>query len=176
MKRRLLLHICCGVCASRIIERLQPEFEVVGYFYNPNIEPPVEYQLRLKATEVITNHYGMRLIKGQYANKIWHHAVTGMEYWDEGGRRCWRCFGLRLEDTAEYAKKESINYFATTLTASPYKDAKAINALGKKIGLQHNVNFIGLSYRPEDKNKPSLARKLGLYHQKYCGCIYSAGI
>jgi predicted adenine nucleotide alpha hydrolase (AANH) superfamily ATPase len=159
-----------------MIERLEPEFDITGYFYNPNIEPPEEYQRRLEATQTIFNYLHMKLIISNNDNTLWHEAINGLEHWEEGGRRCWRCFEFRLEQTAEQAKKQSIQYFATTLTASPHKNDKDINGLGKKIGKQYGLNFIALKYRPEDRNKASLARKLELYHQKYCGCMYSARI
>ncbi|MCX8014775.1 MAG: epoxyqueuosine reductase QueH [candidate division WOR-3 bacterium] len=176
MKRKILLHICCGVCASKTIERLQSEFDIIGYFYNPNIEPPLEYQKRLEATKVITNYFKIPLIIGLYNNELWHQAILGLEHWQEGGRRCWRCYQFRLENTAEQAQTQLINYFATTLTASPHKNAKDINGLGRKIASQFGLNFINSELRPSDRTKPSLARKLGIYHQNYCGCIYSVPI
>jgi len=176
MKRKILLHTCCAVCAGKTIYRLQEEFDIVGYFYNPNIEPAEEYRERLEATKILFNHLSLPLIIGINDNLSWHEAITGMEHWEEGGRRCWRCFELRLEQTAKQAKKESIQYIATTLTSSPHKNEKDINGLGNKISKQFGLNFIALKYRPEDRYKPSLANKLNLYHQKYCGCIYSAKI
>lgn len=174
-EKRLLLHICCSVCASRIIERLEPGFTIIGFFYNPNIEPPQEYQQRLKSAVTLANHCSMKLINGIYDNKMWHESITGLEHWEEGGRRCWRCFRIRLEKTAEQAKNENINNFATTLSASPHKNIKVINNLGHKIGKVYGINFIEFNFRYDaDKYRLSLAKKLGLYHQKYCGCIYSA--
>lgn len=176
MKKKILLHICCGVCASRTIEKLQSEFDIIGYFYNPNIEPPAEYQQRLNATKIIASYFNLPLVIGPYDSQLWHQAILGLEHWAEGGRRCWRCFQMRLENTAEQAKNQAINYFATTLTASPHKNANDINGIGQKIAKQFGLNFIATEYRPEDRFKPSIARKLGIYHQNYCGCIYSAKI
>lgn len=173
MKPKLLLHICCGPCAGKIIEHLQTDFDVIGYFYNSNIEPADEYLRRLEAAIKLVNHYSIKLIKGIYNNKIWHDKIAGLEFLPEGGRRCWRCFRTRLVETAKRAKKEGIGNFATTLTTSPYKNAKVINRLGNVIGIKYGINFIETSIKPEDRNKPSIARKLGLYHQKFCGCNYS---
>ncbi|MCX7785096.1 MAG: epoxyqueuosine reductase QueH [candidate division WOR-3 bacterium] len=173
MKDKLLLHICCGICASQIIKRLQENYEVIGYFYNPNIEPPIEYQQRLIATEKLLTHCKVKLIYGANDNLNWHSAILGLEHWQEGGPRCWRCFRIRLEATAEYAQKESIRYYATTLTASPYKNAAIINSLGKKIGKKYHITFIETNYQQEEKDF-QLSKKLDLYRQKYCGCLYSA--
>lgn len=173
MKDKLLLHTCCGPCSGKIIEQILSKFDVIGYFYNPNIEPSEEYLKRADAAVMMYNRFGIRLIKGIYNNKTWHYAIMGLEFLPEGDRRCWRCFRTRLVETAERAKKEGIGNFATTLTASPFKNARIINKLGNAIELKYGINFIETSVKPEDKNKPSLARKLGVYHQKYCGCNYS---
>ena len=173
MKDKLLLHTCCGPCSGKIIEQLQSEFDITGYFYNPNIEPTEEYLKRVEAAVIMYNHFGIRLIKGIYNNKSWHDAIMGLEFLPEGDRRCWRCFRTRLNETANRAKKESIEYFATTLTTSPYKNSKVINRLGKAIAIKYGVNFIETSVKPEDRNKPSIARQLKLYHQKFCGCNFS---
>jgi epoxyqueuosine reductase len=173
MKDKLLLHTCCGPCSGKIIEQLLLKFDVIGYFYNPNIEPTEEYLKRVDAAVMIYNNFGIRLIKGIYNNKTWHSAITGLEFLPEGDRRCWRCFRTRLVETAQRAKKEGIGNFATTLTTSPFKNEKVINKLGNVIGLKYGINFIETSVKLEDKNKPSLARKLGIYHQKFCGCNYS---
>ncbi len=173
MKEKLLLHTCCGPCSGKIIEQLQSQYDISGYFYNPNIEPTEEYLKRLEAAVLLYNHYGIMLIKGIYNNKFWHDKIAGLEFLAEGDRRCWRCFRVRLTKTAERAKRDGINYFATTLTASPHKNAKVINKLGHKIANIYGINFIETSVRLEDRNKPSVARKLKLYHQKFCGCNYS---
>jgi predicted adenine nucleotide alpha hydrolase (AANH) superfamily ATPase len=175
-EKKLLLHICCGPCAARAIEQLQSEFDITGYFYNPNIEPAGEYEQRLNAAQTLLNYLGIKLISDNYDNQKWHQAVLGLEHYKEGGRRCWRCFRVRLHKTAEMAQKESIEYFATTLTTNPHKNARIINRLGKKIGEKFGVKFIEVKYKPEDRYKPSIARKLKLYHQKYCGCLFSAKI
>lgn len=173
MKPKLLLHICCGVCASQILRRLQENYEVIGYFYNPNIEPPIEYRQRLNATEKLLSYCKVKLIYGENNNKDWHLAITGLEHWQEGGPRCWRCFQVRLEATADCAQKESIRYYATTLTASPYKNSAIINSLGRQIGKKYHIEFVETNYKPAEKDF-QLSKKLDLYRQKYCGCIYSA--
>jgi len=173
MNLNLLLHICCGVCASRTIEKLQPDYDITGFFYNPNIEPPDEYKKRLNAASTLAKHCGIKLIIGDYDNNSWHGAITGLEHLTEGGRRCWRCFRFRLQNTAILAKSKHIDYYTTTLTASPYKNTKVINTLGDKIGRIYGLKFVDVNFHSEDFYKPSLARKLKLYHQKYCGCDFS---
>ncbi len=173
MKPKILLHICCGPCAGKITELLQADFDITGYFYNPNIEPADEYLRRLQTAITLVNHYGIKLIKGIYNNKTWHSAIMGLEFLPEGDRRCWRCFRTRLVETAQRAKKEGISNFATTLTTSPYKNARVINKLGNVIATKYGINFIETSVKPENRNNPSIARQLKLYHQKFCGCNYS---
>lgn len=175
MKPKLLLHICCAVCASQILRHLQENYEVIGYFYNPNIEPPDEYRHRLLATEKLLSHCNVPLIYGKYDSPQWHLAIKGFEHWAEGGPRCWRCFQIRLEASAEQAQNRSIQYYATTLTASSYKNARIINTLGQQIGQKYLINFVETNYKSEDKDF-QLSKKLDLYRQKYCGCIYSANI
>jgi predicted adenine nucleotide alpha hydrolase (AANH) superfamily ATPase len=176
MKKDLLLHICCGVCASRVIEKLLPLYNITGFFYNPNIEPPDEYAKRLEATATLVNHYQIKLIKGVYETKVWHQAVTGLEHWAEGGRRCWRCFKLRLEETADIAVEKSFSCFATTLNVNPYKDAQYINNWGLYYAKLFNKEYVPIELSSGERYDLTIAKKLDLYRQKYCGCIYSAQI
>ncbi|MBS4015739.1 MAG: epoxyqueuosine reductase QueH [Candidatus Latescibacteria bacterium] len=176
MKKNLLLHVCCGVCASRVIEKLLPSYNITGFFYNPNIEPPDEYQHRLQATEILFNHYHLDLIRGDYETKTWHDAVTGFEHWAEGGRRCWRCFKLRLEETAELSDEKTFPCFATTLTVNPHKDAQFINNWGLYYAKLYNKKYVPINLSADDRYNLTIAKKLDLYRQKYCGCVYSANI
>lgn len=176
MKKDLLLHICCGVCASRVIEILEPQYNITGYFYNPNIEPPDEYQQRLQATETVLNYYKINLIHGEYENPMWHEAVVGLEHWAEGGRRCWQCFRLRLDKTAQKAKEKSIPCFATTLIVNPYKNSDVIDKWGQHYTQVYDLEYVPIKLDKNNRYDLILAKKLNIYRQKYCGCVYSAPI
>lgn len=174
MKEKLLLHICCAVCASRVIEKLSEIYEILGFFYNPNIEPPDEYQKRLETTKVLSRSYHFEFIEGVYETHIWHQAVIGLEHWAEGGERCKKCFRLRLEESAKLTAEKSLRYFATTLTVNPYKDANFIDEWGRYYAKLYNIEYVPIFLTNHERYNLNIAKKLDLYRQKYCGCIYSA--
>ena len=170
---KILLHICCAVCASSVLERLRQEgHEVIGYFYNPNIHPRGEYLKRLQETEELARRENFPLIIGDYDVNGWFVRTKGLEKEPEGGRRCARCFRLRLEATVKVAKEKGFAAFTTTLTVSPHKNAQAINEIGRKID---QVLFLKRDFKKQDgfKRAQELSRELNLYHQDYCGCIFS---
>lgn len=181
---KVLLHICCGVCASSVAERLMCEgHRITGFFYNPNIHPVDEYKKRLKAAQEAAGELGFELVEGLYDRERWFQLVKGKEYEPEGGARCEVCFTMRLERTYKYfltqpryskagLKEGTFDAFTTTLTVSPHKDAVCISAIGRKIG---GERFISADYKKKggfDRAK-ELSHQWGLYHQHYCGCIYS---
>jgi len=170
---KILLHVCCAVCAAYCSERLRQEgHEVTGFFYNPNIQPPGEYLKRLQATEELARGQNFPFIAGDYNLDAWSRRIKGWEQEPEGGRRCAECFGLRLETTAKLAKEKCFEAFTTTLTVSPHKDARAINKIGSDIA---NELFLERDFKKQDgfKKTQELAGKHNLYRQHYCGCIYS---
>lgn len=171
---KVLLHVCCGVCAASVAERLMCEGRTVtGYFYNPNIHPADEYEKRLKAAREVASHLGFELVEGPYDRENWFQAVKGKEYESEGGARCEACFRLRLEKTFEYfRKKGEFKFFTTTLSVSPMKDALLVNRIGCDIG---GDRFIAANFKAKDGflRATELSREWGLYRQHYCGCIYS---
>lgn len=176
MKKKLLLQVCCGICTSRIIEQLLPNYDITGYFYNPNIEPPVEYQKRLQVAHRIFDYYNQKLIIGEYENQLWHDVMTGFEHWAEGGPRCERCFELRLEKTVQKAVELKIRLFATTLIVNPYKDKKFIDKSGFHYANLYNLEYIPIKFTNRERYNLTVVKKLDLYRQKYCGCVYSAPI
>jgi len=170
---KILLHICCGVCAAPVVERLMSEGHVVtGFFYNPNIHPAPEYKKRLESAKKTACELGFEMKEGLYDREVWFEAVKGTEYSQEGGARCGICFNLRLRKTFEYMKKNMFNAFTTTLSASPHKDALAISALGREIG---GDRFISADFKKRGgfQRGQVLAKEWNLYRQNYCGCIYS---
>lgn len=174
-KPKLLLHICCvgcGVYASRILKQ---DYEVRLFFYNPNIWPKEEYEKRLAEAEKIAEQFNLELIKGEYEHDKWLDAVKGHESDPEKGQRCLICYKFRLEAAAVMAKKLNCAYLTTTLTASPHKNALAINQIGEQAAKQSSLKFLSQDFKKHDGFKKSslLSRELGLYRQNYCGCEFS---
>lgn len=170
---KVLLHICCGVCASAVVERLLCEgHSVTGFFYNPNIHPVDEYEKRLEAARKVSERYGFELLEGIYDREKWFEKAKGLEYEPEGGARCSVCIEMRLKKTYEYMKQKMFDLFTTTLTVSPHKDPEQINSIGRSIG---GERFICADFKKKGgfQKAMELAKELDLYKQRYCGCIYS---
>ncbi|MBQ2444373.1 MAG: epoxyqueuosine reductase QueH [Clostridia bacterium] len=175
----LLLHSCCAPCSSYVIEYLSPYFSITVYYYNPNISPREEYlhraeeQKRLIESMPVKN--SVRFIEGDYASDEFYKLSRGLENAPEGGERCRQCFELRLRKTAELAAAESFDYFTTTLTISPLKNAQLINETGKALAEKYGVEYLFSDFKKKEGYKRSieLSREYGLYRQNYCGCIFS---
>ena len=173
---RLLLHSCCGPCSSYVLEYLTRYFEVSLSYYNPNIQPREEYELRLEnQLKVLERIPGVTLAPCGYDGGAYDEAVRGLENEPEGGARCTECFALRLDFAARAAKRLGCDYFATTLTVSPHKDAQRINAIGEALAGKYGVKWLPADFKKRDGYKRSieLSREFGLYRQNYCGCLYS---
>lgn len=169
----VLLHICCGICASWCIEKLKAEGRgVTGYFYNANIEPADEYQRRLNVAVDVCRIYDIPLIEGAYDNSRWLESIAGFEHEPEGGLRCHACFRMRLAAAAACAQERGIEHITTTLTISPHKDAQVINNIGKSIAPH---GFLVYNFKKEDgfKKANEFAKSHYLYRQHYCGCHFS---
>ena len=170
---KILLHICCGVCAASAAEQLLCDgHSITGFFYNPNIHPVDEYQKRFTAVKKVADELSFKLVEGPYDRERWFELVKGKEYEPEGAARCDVCFRMRLEKTYEFSKKNNFNMFTTTLTVGPMKDAVKVNSIGYDIG---GDKFIPANFKKGDgfKRAIELAGEFGLYRQHYCGCIYS---
>lgn len=175
-KPRLLLHACCGPCASSVLEYLTPLFDVTVYFYNPNILPKEEFIKRENALKDVIAHFdGVKLIIPVQDEIEYISYVKGHKNDREGGARCELCFTLRLEKTAEYLKAHSddFDYFATTLTVSPHKNAPLINRIGNDVANKIGVKYLSSDFKKRDGYLRStvLCREWGIYRQVYCGCI-----
>lgn len=168
----LLLHSCCAVCSSSVIETLIPDFDVTVFYYNPNIMPIEEYQKRLSEQKRYCKSVNVNLIEGEYDNERFLEIAKGLEAEPEGGRRCRKCFELRLDRAAGYAKAGNFNYFCSTLTVSPHKNADVINEVGFAIGEKYNIKFLPSDFKKHDgfKRSMTIANEFGLYKQNYCGC------
>ncbi len=174
-KTRLLLHICCAGCGAYISQLMKKNFQVILYFYNPNIYPEDEYEKRLVEARRIAKKFKLRLMAEPYDHKPWSELVRGLEQEPERGKRCRICYGERLKKTALTASALSARYFATTLTVSPHKDALVIMNIGREMAKKYGLEFLEQDFKKQDGFKKSvlLSQELGLYRQDYCGCEYS---
>ncbi|MDP2931520.1 MAG: epoxyqueuosine reductase QueH [Chloroflexota bacterium] len=170
---KVVLHICCGVCAGAAAERLAREGrQVSGLFYNPNIYPAREYKKRLEVAKRVAKELGFPLAAAAYTPEAWFEATRSLENEPEGGRRCEVCFRLRLERTYQYMKDCGADAFATTLTISPHKSAAVVNRVGWEVG---GDSFLERDFKKQEgfKRAIELAKTWALYRQDYCGCMYS---
>ena len=173
----LLLHSCCGPCSTAVLEVLCPHFAVTLLYYDPNIQPEAEYALRLENQLRVLRelHPEVALLPCEYDGAAFTAAARGLEGEPEGGARCTACFRLRLGYTARAAAEGGFEFFCTTLSVSPHKDAERLNAIGAGLGEKYGVRFLPSDFKKRDGYKRSieLSRSLGLYRQDYCGCLYS---
>lgn len=173
----LLLHSCCGPCSSAVIERLAAHFRLTLYYYNPNIEPEAEYRRRLAEQERLLTLLpgGLSLLPCEYDHDAFSAFAQAMADEPEGGKRCLSCFALRLGQTARAAKENGFEYFTTTLSVSPHKNAEALNAIGEGIARQLGVRYLTADFKKKNGYLRSLqlSKAFDLYRQDYCGCLYS---
>ena len=170
---KIVLHICCGVCAAGVVERLISEgHQVLGLFYNPNIHPLQEYSRRLEVTRRVAEELNFPLEVAPYTPKEWFKETSSLENEPEGGKRCEVCFRLRLRKAYSYMKDYRWDAFTTTLTISPRKSAEVINQIGRELG---GEKFLVRDFKKKGgfKRAIELAEKWTLYRQNYCGCVYS---
>ncbi len=177
-KKKLLLHSCCGPCSTAVIERLEPYFELTVFYFNPNITESEEYNLRLSEQKrFLSEAYNgkIKIIDGRYKSIEFFDKVCGLEKEPEGGKRCEACFEMRLKETAKTAKDGGYDYFCSTLTVSPHKNAEIINRIGEAEGELFGMKYLPNDFKKENGYKRSveLSNEYGLYRQHYCGCIYS---
>lgn len=172
--KRLLLHSCCGPCSTVVIERLKENFELVVFYYNPNIEPFEEYEKRKQEQQKVCQYFGIDFVDFDYDNDGWRNFVSGLEDEKEGGARCEKCFVYRLRRTGEYAKEHDFDIFASTLSVSPHKNTNMINAVGEKVSEELGIEFLPESFKKKDGYLRSinLSKELDLYRQNYCGCLF----
>lgn len=176
-KKSLLLHSCCGPCSTAVLKRLTDRFDISIYFYNPNIYPESEFYKRAETQrDVITKMEGsIELIVGRYEEDKYFESVKGLEDLGEGSWRCKNCYEFRLREAARYAKAHNFDYFTTTLSVSPYKNAAWINEIGRELEEEVGVKFLYADFKKKEGYKESivLSKKYNLYRQDYCGCKFS---
>lgn len=175
----LLLHACCAPCSSHCLEYLSKYFRITVFYYNPNISPKEEYTLRIEEIKRFVQEFKseneITLIEGKYEPERFFQVVKGLEQEPEGGKRCDQCFKLRLSEAAKLAKELNADYYTTTLSISPLKNAELLNKIGKEEG-----DAIGVTHLPSDFKKKGgyarsieLSKEYNLYRQNFCGCVYS---
>lgn len=178
-KPTLLLQCCCAPCSSAVLERLKEHFRLKIYFYNPNIYPQEEYEKRLGEFEklLFSPRFAekIEIVPSEYSQGDFENAIKGYEKEKEGGARCEKCFRLRLFETAKKAKETGADYFCTTLTVSPHKNAELLNKIGEEAEKEYGVKFLRSDFKKKEGYKRSieLSNELNLYRQNYCGCKYS---
>ena len=175
----LLLHACCAPCSSYVLEYLHRYFKILLFYYNPNINPEAEYQRRVEEIRRFVKEAGyeneIRFLEGAYEPERFFAMAKGMEDLPERGPRCRACYRLRMEEAAREAARQGADYFTTTLSISPHKDAQWINEIGEELS-----GIYGVAHLPSDFKKKSgylrsieLSKEYGLYRQDYCGCVFS---
>ena len=175
----LLLHACCAPCSSAVLERLGDYFEITIFYYNPNITDEVEYLKRIdevkRLIHSVSSRYPIHLKEGRYQPDEFWRMSKGLENEPERGKRCYKCYELRLEETARIADEFHFPYFCTTLTLSPHKNSNWINEIGERLDKEYSTHYLYSDFKKKNGYKRSieLSKKYDLYRQDYCGCIYS---
>lgn len=185
---RLFLHSCCAPCSSYCLEYLRKYFQITVFYYNPNISMEPEYRKRVEEQKRLIAAYNAQLkenkeitayvidiVEGDYEPQEFYAIAKGLEQCPEGGERCFLCYELRLKKTAELAKIQGFDYFATTLTISPLKNAQKLNEIGERLAVEYGVSWLVSDFKKKNGYKRSieLSAEYDLYRQDYCGCIYS---
>lgn len=175
----LLLHSCCAPCSSYVLEYLSRYFAITIFYYNPNISEATEYQKRVKEQQRLIQElpvkYPIRFMEGIYDPSEYDRAVMGLENLGERSKRCYECYKLRLKKTAEIAKEDHYDYFTTTLSISPYKNAGWLNEIGMMLESEMGISYLCADFKKKNGYKRSieLSAQYNLYRQDFCGCKYS---
>ena len=177
----LFLHSCCAPCSSYCLEYLTSYFEITIFYYNPNISPIEEYKKRVEEQKRLIDRlnekvkYKITFVEGEYKPEDFYEMAKGMEDLKEGGERCFGCYELRLREAGLLAKEKGFDYFTTTLSISPHKNAQKLNEIGEMISKEYGVCHLPADFKKKNGYKRSieLSKEYGLYRQDYCGCVFS---
>ena len=178
-KPTLLLHSCCAPCSSYVLEYLASHSQITDFYYNPNISPKQEYEERREELRRLIDEMGLAgavtFLEGEYHPEEFYAMAKGMEDLPEGGERCFLCYEMRLREAAKKAKELGLDYFATTLTISPLKNAQKLNAIGERLATEYGVSHLPSDFKKKNGYKRSveLSAEHNLYRQNYCGCVFS---
>lgn len=176
---KLLLHSCCAPCSSYVLEYLSEYFEITVFYYNPNIYPNEEYQRRMEEQidfiSKLRPKHTISFMGSNYDPDTFYSLTKGLEKEKEGGKRCYLCYKMRMEEAATIAKNNHFDYFTTTLSISPYKNADWINEIGEELEKIYHIHYLHADFKKKNGYKRSieLSKKYNLYRQDYCGCVYS---
>jgi len=176
---KLLLHACCAPCSSAVIESISNYFDITILYYNPNIYPQEEFKKRFNELDRLIHEEphknNISLVEGRYNYDEFLNISKGLEDVPEGGERCFKCYRLRLEESAKYAKENNFDYFGTTLSISPYKNSQKLNEIGKELSEKYGIKYLYSDFKKKNGYKRSieLSKEYNLYRQDYCGCTYS---
>ena len=176
---KLLLHSCCAPCSSYVLEYLSDFFEITVFYYNPNIYPDTEYEKRVEEQKMLIKSldtkYPIDFIAGVYDKEKFYAMAEGLEEMKEGGSRCFQCYELRLRETALLAREKGFDYFTTTLSISPLKNAVKLNEIGGKLADEYGVKYLFSDFKKKNgyKRSTELSKNYNLYRQDYCGCEFS---
>ena len=176
---KLLLHSCCAPCSSYVLEYLSPYFHICDFYYNPNISPKREYEERkeelIRLIKSMSLQNEVTFLEGVYEPEKFFEMAKGLEGLSEGEERCFLCYEMRLRESAKIAKEQGADYFATTLTISPLKNAQKLNEIGESIAKEYGVAYLPSDFKKKNGYKRSveLSTQYDLYRQNYCGCIFS---
>ena len=175
----LLLHSCCAPCSSYVLEYLSNYFGITVFYYNPNIYPDEEYEMRVREQQRFIRAFPAKhpidFIEGAYDKERFYEMARGLEQVPEGGQRCFQCYELRLREAGELAKARDFDYFTTTLSISPMKNAEKLNEIGLRLAEELGVAYLCSDFKKRNgyKRSTELSREYGMYRQDYCGCVYS---
>lgn len=175
----LLLHACCAPCSSYVLEYLAEYFDITVFYYNPNITSKGEYEYRTAEVNRLIDEMNLKnsvsFVAGKYDTDSFFSIAKGLENEPEGGERCFRCYELRLRETAVFAKNNGFDYFTTTLSISPYKNAEKLNSIGNELAEEYGIKYLFSDFKKKNGYKRSveLSEKYKLYRQDFCGCVYS---
>lgn len=176
---RLLLHSCCAPCSSYCLMVLSEYFEVTVFYYNPNIYPEEEYRMRVQEQARFVERFPVKhpvtFLEGHYDTERFYEMAKGLEQEPEGGKRCFACYELRLREAAGLAVRDGYDFFTTTLSISPLKNAQKLNEIGARLAEEYGVRYLFSDFKKKDGYKKSteISREYGMYRQNYCGCVYS---
>ena len=175
----LLLHSCCAPCSSYVLEYLSNYFGITVFYYNPNIYPDEEYEMRVREQQRFIREFPAKhpidFIEGAYDKERFYEMARGLETVPEGGQRCFQCYELRLREAGELAKARGFDYFTTTLSISPMKNAEKLNEIGLRLAEELGVSYLCSDFKKRNgyKRSTELSREYGMYRQDYCGCVFS---
>ncbi|MGN0469420.1 MAG: epoxyqueuosine reductase QueH [Acutalibacteraceae bacterium] len=174
---KLLIHSCCAPCSSYVLEYLTQYFDITVFYYNPNISPEQEYRHRVEEQKRLISEMcpDVKFIEGIYEPQKFYEMAKGLENEPERGKRCLKCYRMRLERTAETAKNGNFDFFTTTLSISPQKDSAVLNEIGRQLSTEYNIPYLFSDFKKRGGYKRSieLSAQFNLYRQNFCGCVFS---